>query len=252
MTLPVLVSIPHGGDQTPPEIADRVRLRPANRFDDADACTRDIYDVSAEAARLESFEVARAFVDVNRAPDDRPPANRDGVVKTATAYGVPVYHEGRELTDDLVETLLDRYYRPYHERLAAAAKTPGLRLALDCHSMAAAPPPMVPDAGRERPLFCLSNDGGRTCPAETLERLAAALAEAFECRRDEVWLNRPFRGGYITRHHGGGALPWAQVEMNRSLYLAAPWFDRERLLVAPDRLAELGGRFLDALRRLDL
>jgi N-formylglutamate deformylase len=252
VTLPVLVSIPHGGAGTPPGIAGIVRLTPADLFDDSDACTRDIYGVASEVARLESFDIGRAFVDLNRAPGDRPPANPDGVVKSATAYGVPVYREGREPNSDLVEALLDRYYRPYHERLAAAAATPGLRLALDCHSMAAVAPPAAPDAGSERPLFCLSNADGRTCPAETLERLARGLAAAFECPPSQVWLNRPFKGGYITRHHGAGPLPWVQLEMNRSLYLAEPWFDRERLAVAPERLAELRDRFLDALRRLEL
>lgn len=252
MTLPVLVSIPHGGTETPPELADRVRLSPAELFDDGDACTRELYDLAGEAARVESFPIARAFVDVNRAEDERPPASPDGVVKSATAYGVPVYAEGREPDDALVETLLARYYQPYHQRLADAATKAGLRLALDCHSMAAVAPPATPDAGRERPLFCLSNNEGRTCPPELVEQLAAAIASSFGCDGSQVWLNRPFKGGYVTRRHGSGPLPWVQVEMNRSLYLTPPWFDRERLWVAPERLAELRNRFLEALRQLDL
>lgn len=250
--LPILVSVPHGGTETPPEIADRVRITPKALFDDSDAFTREIFDARDQAARFHAADIARAFVDLNRAPDDRPPANPDGVVKTATCYNEPIYAPGQELDDGLTELLLERYFHPYHTRLREAMADERVRLALDCHSMAAEAPPVSPDAGSRRPLFCLSNDNGRTCPAELMERLAEALARAFEVERSEIRLNDPFKGGYITQSLGGGRLPWVQVEMNRSLYLVAPWFDRDGLTVEPARLAELRDRFLHALRSLGL
>lgn len=250
--LPILVSVPHGGSETPPEVAEIASITPEALFDDSDPFTREIYDLGDEAARVERASVARAFVDLNRAPDDRPPANPDGVVKTATCYNEPIYASGQEPSDELTETLLARYHFPYHERLRDAALDTSLRLAIDCHSMAATPPAVAPDSGGARPLFCLSNDSGRTCPPALMERLADALAGAFDVRRSEVSLNDPFKGGYITRSHGGGRLPWVQVEMNRSLYLTEPWFDRASLSVAPERLNELRDRFLKALRSLPL
>ena len=39
------------------------------------------------------------------------------------------------------------------------------------------------------------------------------------------------------------------MEMNRSLYLAHPWFDENRLLVTDERLAELNSMFLATLIR---
>jgi len=45
---PVLISIPHGGDQIPVEIADRVCLSKREVFDDIDAFTRDIYDLGGK------------------------------------------------------------------------------------------------------------------------------------------------------------------------------------------------------------
>ncbi len=69
---------------------------------------------------------------------------------------------------------------------------------------------------------------------------------------EQVALNDPFKGGYITRRHGGGRLPWIQVEMNRWLYLDTPWFDRDTLRVDPGRLAELRHRFRNALQRMPL
>jgi N-formylglutamate deformylase len=250
--LPILISVPHGGTQTPPEVRDAACITPEALFDDSDAYTREIYDLTDEVAHIERAEIARAFVDLNRAPDDLPPANPDGVVKTATCYNEPIYQSGREPSARMTEALLGRYYHPYHERLREAAQDSRLRLALDCHSMAAVPPAVAPDAVGPRPLFCLSNDSGRTSPQPLMEGFARAIADAFELRRSDVSLNEPFKGGYITRSHGGNPLPWIQVEMNRSLYLAEPWFDRPTLTVAPERLDDLRGRFLAAIRALDL
>ena len=87
---------------------------------------------------------------------------------------------------------------------------------------------------------------------DTLRRLAAAITRAFECSEDDVQLNRPFRGGYITRRHGRNPLPWIQIEMNRSLYLADPWFDSETRTANESRLVELRERFARALGSLGL
>jgi formiminoglutamase len=250
--LPVLLSIPHGGTQQPPELAGRVCLSEEKLFDDSDAFTREIYDLGGEVIRVVTTEIARAFIDVNRAPDDRPPANPDGVIKSATCYGHHIYHKGAEPGDDLVSELLEHYYYPYHRTLERAATDPRLKLALDCHSMVAEAPLIAPDRGRQRPLFCLSNADGLTSPNGLLENMRHVFADAFECELTAVRLNQPFKGGFITRSHGRGQIPWVQVEMNRSLYLNPVWFRRETLEVEPGRLQYLRNNFRVALHALAL
>jgi len=250
MPLPILVSVPHGGTETPPEVRGRVSASAADIFDDGDAFTPEIYAVSDIVGHHQAARVARAFVDLNRAADDRPPSNPDGVVKTATCFDRPIYRE--PLDDPVIEQLIERYHAPYHATLSERARGGDLVLGLDCHSMAAMPPPVAPDSGTPRPLFCLSNGEGQTCDDDTLRRLAAAIARAFECSEDDVSLNRPFKGGYITRRHGRNPLPWIQIEMNRSLYLVEPWFDPETRTTSESRLAELRERFARALGSLDL
>ena len=72
---------------------------------------------------MQSARIARAFVDLNRAEDDRPPANPDGVVKSATCFDRPIYSE--PLDDQTIERLLALYHRPYHEGLESAARERG-------------------------------------------------------------------------------------------------------------------------------
>lgn len=208
-------------------------------------------------AAVRSTDTARAIVDLNRAPDDRPPANPDGVVKSLTADRVSVWRGREAPDDDLARLLIQRYWQPYHHDLAAMCERPDVLVAFDCHSMAQFAPAISPRPGEARPLFCLSNGNGDTAPSEMLEELAAALAEAFECDRAAIGLNEPFSGGHITRRHGrrsqpGRSVPWVQIEMNRCWYLAPPWYDAVARTVDPARLEDLRTRFAEALGLLSI
>lgn len=248
--LPVLLSIPHGGTAVPQELVGRVRITPEDLFDDGDACTLDIYDLGDDAASVAKTDIARAFVDMNRAPNERPPDHPDGVVKSATCLNRPIYVPNLEPEHALTELLLERYYHPFHACLEAGLYAPGVKIALDCHSMLSTAPPIEIDYGHSRPLFCLSNGRGETAPQELLLALAEAIATSFQIDIAQIWLNDPFQGGYITQRYGGGSIPIIQVEMNRCLYLAEPWFDREALAVQPSRLAELRKCFHESIERL--
>ena len=148
--------------------------------------------------------IARAFVDLNRAPDD---FRKDGVVKTHTCWDERVYRE--PLPDAVVRELLDSHYYPYHGTVRSFRD--GVKLGVDCHTMAAFGPPIGPDPGQRRPLICLG-DGDGACPRPWIEALRDCFVAQFG---DDVTINEPFRGGYLTRHHGA-RMPWAQLEMSRS------------------------------------
>jgi len=246
--LPVLLSIPHGGTEVPVEIRDRVTISARGQFEDSDAFTQEIYGLENEVMAQVQSKVARAFVDMNRAEDDRPPKNPDGIVKTQTCHGKAVYLPGKELDDGSTQRLLDTYYFPYHQSIATAlAQNPDLQLALDCHSMEKVAPVISPDPGQPRPLICLGTNHGKSCPQEMAGQLAECFREGFGLEERDVVLNKPFAGGYITRTYGEGNLPWVQIEMNRSLYLSEPWFDAGTLTVQRQRLNELNGCFHKAL-----
>lgn len=113
---PVLISIPHGGDVVPPEVNERVSITDRDVFYDGDTLTREIYNLRNRVAAFIEMPIARAIVDVNRAPDDRPPKNPDGVVKTVTVNGTPVYKAGKFPDDALIEEILQRYYYPLSQK----------------------------------------------------------------------------------------------------------------------------------------
>jgi N-formylglutamate deformylase len=226
---PFLITVPHGGEQVPPEVTDRIALSREELLTNSDPRTLAIYDFGARVEATVAFPVARPVIDVNRAPTDLPPANPDGVVKSVTPLGFRVYRPGRFPDRSLILILLRRYYYPYHRTIHRALLGDRISIAFDCHSMLPTSPPRFPDAGTKRPLVCLGNRGdpqGRqvpgtepvTCPPEWICGLADAFREVFPGEGD-VTINDPFPGGFTLRfHHRQTTTPWIQIEINRALY----------------------------------
>ncbi len=255
--LPVLISVPHGGKDIPDELTDINNLSPKDIFEDGDACTREIYDFKNEVAAFLDTQIARAFVDLNRSADDQPPKNPDGVVKTVTTMEVPVYKPDAFPDDKLISQLLKKYYDPYHSRIEKLMNPGEVKIAFDCHSMLPISPLIDEQPGQKRPLVCLSNRGNRlgqpnsqrgvtTCPAYWLQKLAECFRQIFDYGKDDVKLNEPFTGGFIIQAHSHKT-PWLQIEINRKMYLAEPYFDREKLTVSEERIAELRQKILTTL-----
>ena len=219
MKLPLIISVPHAGLTVPQEARDYCALAPEQILADSDEGAAEIYDLKSEVTVHITTNVARAIVDMNRAEDDR---GRDGIVKTHTCYNARVYRE--PVPEDVIEILLERYYRPYHQRLLESAVD--AKFGVDCHTMAAVGPPCSKDLDCERPNICLSNAHG-TCPQDWFEKLVHCFKESFE---SEISVNHPFKGGYIIRSHSF-ELPWVQVEFSRAPFLQITE-KRERVLQA--------------------
>ena len=249
--LPFLISIPHGGESIPECVRDRVVLSRADIIEDADAFTGRIYDLREHVHTVIKSDTARAVVDLNRDLIQMPPGHPDGLIKTVTCYKKPVYREGWFPNPALVEQLIAEHYRPYHDKIRAAMRTPDFVLGLDCHSMADQPPPIEAQSECCRPLICLGNACGRSCEMRHAEMLADCFREVFAMEEEQVTLNEPFSGGFITRTYGNNPIPWIQLEINRSLYLRPPWYDASKCTISKDRLAELSSLILRVLRKFN-
>ncbi|MFO7889507.1 MAG: N-formylglutamate amidohydrolase [bacterium] len=228
--LPLLITVVHGGEKIPAELEKHNNLLYSDILEDIDTFSKDVYEFSDLVAGYLDTVIARPYVDLNRAVDDRPPKNPDGVVKTQTVFQVSVYKQGRFPDDVLIDQILQKYYYPFFRTLKEMECSPDIIAGFDCHTMLSHSPPISNDPGEKRPLVCLSNGGNKegkseseraktSCSAELIQQLRENFLGVFNCSLDQVKINDPFQGGYIIRSRRQSAVPWIQIELNRKLYL---------------------------------
>lgn len=231
--LPMLISVPHGGNVLPNHFNDNCLLSERDILLDGDTWTKELYDFRDMVEEYIYTDIARVVVDMNRKDNDLPPKNPDGVIKSIAVNGKQVWKN--QLSSEEIDTLINKYYKPYHHRLEDGARNPKVKLAIDCHSMLDIGPTKDRVRWERRPLFCISNRGDKlgdklneqlTAPPFLMQKLKVELDKKFKGYGninkdvDLVSINEPFKGGHITTYHGRvGHVPWIQLEINRRLYL---------------------------------
>ncbi|WP_280770356.1 N-formylglutamate amidohydrolase [Salipaludibacillus daqingensis] len=244
--LPILISVPHGGQDIPDEIQTTCLLNEMDILLDGDTWTKELFAFEDLVEEFHQMDVARIVIDMNRSLTDLPPENPDGIVKTLTVDGGNVWDSPSGLNELERKIVIEKHYMPYHQKLIEGAKNPNVKLAIDCHSMLDYGPSGNGEEWQHRPLFCISNRGTKmaemdaeplTAPVEMVIRFKELLETKFQKYavndRDFVTLNDPFKGGHVTRYHGNiGDTPWIQLEINRMLYLP----ETPLLTVEPDDL----------------
>jgi formiminoglutamase len=209
--LPLLLSVPHAGLHVPPEVKGLCILTEQEIIEDGDEGAAEIYwPLEERVAAFLTTDIARAVIDLNRTEGD---FRKDGIIKTHTCWDVPVYSEYP--SQEIINTLIKRYHRPYHNQLIELAKSDVL-LAIDCHTMAAVGPPVGPDTGKPRPAVCLGDTDG-SLPREWRDFMMECFTNAFAPHK--VTLNDPFNGGYITQTHAA-EMPWVQLELSRGPFMS--------------------------------
>jgi N-formylglutamate deformylase len=226
---PLLVSLPHVGTHIPAEIAARLLPR-ALAAEDTDWHLDAIYGFARElGAGLLVPRHSRYVVDLNRPPENTPMypgVNNTELCPTRFFTGDALYRDRQPPDDAEVAQRVARYWRPYHDALAAELQhlraRHGFALLWDGHSICSQLPWLFD--GR-LPDLNLGTAGGTSC--------APALRGAL----DDVLAAQPhfshvtdgrFKGGYITRRYGRPAegVHAVQLEMCFSTYLGeerAPW-----------------------------
>jgi len=176
----------------------------------------------------------RAYLDLNRSPDELDPAVIEGVNRVshnpriASGLGVipRVVANGRtiyrgKLTLAEAHMRIATVWRPYHDTLQMlmdqSARDFGEAILIDCHSMPQEALDNVGPPGAARPDVVLGDRFGASAASMVVERIEAAFAAAgFKVAR-----NMPFAGAYICQHYGRPSRHHhaVQVEINRSLYM---------------------------------
>lgn len=222
---PLVFASPHSGDRYPADMGATASLAALRSAEDA-RVDRLIASGPAAGAALIVGCIGRAYVDLNRAPDEFDPAliadALDGPVsaKALAGYGVAPRRAGdgadlydRRLTRAEVEARVAWVHAPYHAALAelmtAARARFGRAILIDWHSM----PARATGRGVD---VVLGDRHGVSCDA----RLTRRVRSLFEAQGLAVALNRPYAGGYATQAWGRPALGFEalQVELSRHLY----------------------------------
>ncbi len=228
-TTPLVFASPHSGAVYPDDMGAAAGLSQASlRSAEDSAVDRLLATSGAAGAVLIAGWIGRAYVDLNRAPDEldaaliadcpegAPPGLKTlagyGVIPRLAGDGTPLYE--RRLTLEEARGRIARVHTPYHaalgELMQAAHDRHGRAVLIDWHSMPSRA------TGPNGPDVVLGDRHGTAC-ATGLTRRLKALFEALGWR---VALNRPYAGGYATQVWGrpDEGLEAVQIELNRRLY----------------------------------
>ncbi len=248
-------SSPHSGRRYPERFVREARLGRVELRASEDAFVDELFaDAPFFGAPLLRAQAPRAYVDLNRAPEELDPSVVEGVRTTginpriAAGLGVipRVVAEGRaiywgKITEAEAQARLAACHRPYHEALAGllarARAAHGAALLFDCHSMPSDALRAAPRIKGRRPDVVLGDRFG----ASAAEWAMARAQQAFEAAGFAVARNTPFAGGYITQRYGRPNQGWhaVQIEIDRALYLderrveKGPGFEALRRALAP-------------------
>jgi formiminoglutamase len=229
---PFLLSVPHGGTDVPADLRSRLLLSDSDLRYYCDPATRAIFGYRDRVAAWIDTPVSRMIVDLNRPPLPLPLRDPDGIIKTRTIDGRDVWRPGQVPDMPLIHRLLVAHYFPFHQKVDELIDRHRVGIAFDCHSMLPYGSEFQKDAGKERPLICLGNNGDRqgrakkgglaTCSREWIAALAGLFADEFP-KKGAVAINNPFSGGFIANaHYWRKGIPWIQIEINRALYEPFP------------------------------
>ena len=232
---PVIFASPHSGARYDPVFLAQSVLSPLQLRSSEDAFVDRLFaDAPRHGAPLLAAEVPRAFVDLNRAPDELDPAVIEGIARAphnprvSSGLGVipRVVSGGRaiyrgKLTLTQVEARIRQFWHPYHRALREVIEATharfGQAILIDCHSMPHEALEHHNRPGRALPDVVLGDRFG----AAAAPWVMAAVEAAFEAQGFRTARNTPFAGAFIAQSYGrpSAGRHVVQVELDRSLYM---------------------------------
>lgn len=234
-TTSVVFASPHSGRKYSAAFLRRAILNEQHIRSSEDAFVDDLFaNAPDHGAPLLLAQSARAYLDLNRGPEELDPALIEGVRRVAhnpriaSGLGVipRVVSNGRaiyrgKLSLDDAHTRIRDVWRPYHDTLQTlmdqSQASFGEAILVDCHSMPHEALEHLGPPGAARPDVVLGDRFGAAAASSVVEQIEAAFASAgFKVAR-----NMPFAGAYICQHYGRPSRRnhAVQVEIDRSIYM---------------------------------
>jgi N-formylglutamate amidohydrolase len=254
---PVVVSSPHSGRDYPAAFLAASVLDQHTIRSSEDAWVDQLFSmVPLMGAPLIAARVPRAYIDLNRAPEELDPALIDGVPRSGhnprvssglgviprvVANGRAIYRGKLPLAE--AEARIARYWIPYHGALRRLLDEShqrfGKAILIDAHSMPHEAIEAHCRPGQPKPEVVLGDRFGAAAGREVVDRVEAAFVSAGL----RVVRNSPFAGAYIAQCYGRPSRRHhvVQVEIDRALYM-----DEATLTLRPDfaEFADLMGQVM--------
>ena len=241
-TAPVVFASPHSGRDYPPEFVAASKLDMLKLRRSEDAFMDEIFAAAPDwGAPLLCARFPRAYVDANREafeldPDMFADPLPDYVNTTSSRISAGLGTIARIVTDgeaiygeplrfEEARRRIETLHRPYHKALKGLIEATERRfggcLVIDCHSMPSAAGPQAGKNGKGADVV-LGDCFGTACAPEVTD----TAEQAFEAMGFTVVRNKPYAGGFTTRHYGRPeqGIHALQIEINRALYM-----DEERV-----------------------
>lgn len=231
----VVFASPHSGRDYPAAFLKRAILDERQVRSSEDAYVDQLFaSVPDHGAPFLSARAPRAYLDLNRGPDEFDPALIEGVrraahnPRVASGLGVipRVVANGRaiyrgKITLQEAQRRVSDVWRPYHDQLRTlldeSLNTFDEAILIDCHSMPHEALENVGPPGSPRPHIVLGDRFG----ASAAQAVVAEVEAAFSAAGFRVARNMPFAGAFITQHYGKPSRRQhaVQVEIDRALYM---------------------------------
>ncbi|MCK8485456.1 N-formylglutamate amidohydrolase [Aliiroseovarius sp. S2029] len=263
-TTSVVFASPHSGREYPASFLQSSVLDERTVRSSEDAYVDQLYAVAPDhGAPFLVANTPRAYVDLNRGPEELDPAlisglrrvdhnprvsSGLGVIPRVVAGGRAIYRGKMTLGD--AQTRLATHWHPYHTALQTLLDRShamfGAAILIDCHSMPHEAVTNLCKGAKRCPEIVLGDRFGASSASSIVDRVEAAFVRAgFETAR-----NTPFSGAYMAQHYGRPSRGQhvVQVEIDRALYLdetmVSPNADfaqvRARLVSVIAEIAEIG------------
>ncbi|WP_106746818.1 N-formylglutamate amidohydrolase [Yoonia maritima] len=231
----VVFASPHSGRDYTSAFLNVAELDATEIRSSEDAFIDQLYDEAPNfGAPFINALAPRAFVDLNRGPDELDPALIEGVhrkphnpriasglgvIPRVVANGRHIYRGKISLSD--AHNRIANYWRPYHDQLQTlmdeSNRAYGESILIDCHSMPHEALMTMNLQNAPRPDIVLGDRFGSTASAGIMDRVEAAFVDVGL----RVARNAPFAGAYIVQKYGRPSKSQhaIQVEMDRALYM---------------------------------
>ena len=222
-SVPLLISMPHNGEEIPGDIAQSMTDK-AITVPDTDWHKDKLYDFAQSlGAWVLMPKYNRYVIDLNRDPqgvDLYPGANSTELCPTTAFDLSPLYRPGQAPDKNEISHRIEQYWQPYHQALkdslAEMQEEFGVAVLLEAHSILSHVPRFFDG---QLPDFNFGTADGASCADE----LVTAI-EALDLSPYSRVTNGRFKGGFITREYGEPAknIHAIQLELSQHTYMNEP------------------------------